>query len=221
MADSKMRPLVISIGILAAGISSLTKISSTQRQGMKEDISIGGVLIKTISQTAVVVGTLGVALQVYNKVAKNAIAMNKLFQSSFGWIGLAITALTAIILAVKNAIEAKEKAQRQAIESTSDEVEKITTLTARYKELKAKKELDASESKELRGITESFTPAEAQPLPHYNMKGNDPELAGYINEVYDLEAVACDLSVEKKDERKKFEEPFIQEFCTYKLAVNY
>jgi hypothetical protein len=49
----------------------------------------------------------------------------------------------------------------------------------------------------------------------------DTELAGYINEVYDLEAIACNLSVEKKDERKEFEEPFIQEFCTSKLAVNH
>ena len=53
------------------------------------------------------------------------------------------------------------------------------------------------------------------------MKGIDPEVVGYINEVYDLEAIACNLSIEKEDEGNNAEEPFIQDLYTYRLATNY
>lgn len=128
--------LTKSLGGIITPLSAIAGIIITiKAQKMASAITEFGTSIKnTIASAKNFVTTLTSIATAENKVA----AANQLLQSSFGWIGIALTAFSALYAAisgVNNAIEAQKQAARESAATNLENAKSLEELKTRYVEI--------------------------------------------------------------------------------------
>jgi len=103
---------------------------------------------EAIQSVVTTLGTLAVGLGATATAAKGLIAVQKLWATSLGPVGIALTVITAAITASISLYEGHRAAILKEIDATSDEVESVEKLKNRYAELAEKKTLTKKETEE-------------------------------------------------------------------------
>ena len=113
-------------------------------------------LLDTVGTMVLVLGGLAVAIKTYRGASELWRAANVALNGSFGPVLLAVTALVAVITAIKVAQDKYQESILRGIDAASDQIREIEKLELQYNNLSKQTDLTVAEQEELKKITEEL-----------------------------------------------------------------